>query len=141
MVQARRARWITAAVLAVVALPGALALVGVDHDDFPFSTYPMFARPRAETTTLSGAVAVAHDGTEARLDPQTIAGSPEPLLAKALVDDALGGDAGPLCRRLLDRVDGATVLLVQERVRAVDHYLGDDSATERVRTIDCEEVG
>ena len=141
MVQARRARWITTAILVVVALPGILALVGVDHDDFPLSTYPMFARPRAETTTLSGAIAVTADGTEARLDPQTISGSPEPLLAKALIDDALGGDAGPLCRRLLGRVDGATVLLVQERVRAVDHYLGADDATERVRTVDCEDVG
>jgi hypothetical protein len=100
----------------------------------------MFARPRADSTILSGAVVVAPDGSEARLDPQTISGSPEPLLAKALVDHALRGDAGPLCRRLLDRVDG-TVLLVEERVRAVDHYLGADAATERVRTVDCEDAG
>jgi hypothetical protein len=132
---------ITAAVVAVVAAPGALAFVGVDHDDFPLSTFPMFARARPETTLLSGAVLVRPDGTEDRLGPQTISGSAEPLQAKALVDQALAGHPAPLCRRLLERTEGGSVLLVEERVRAVDHYLGDESSTTRVRTVRCDEVG
>ena len=131
---------ITAALVVVVAAPGALAIVGIDHDDFPLSTFPMFARARPETTVLSGAVLVRPDGSEDRLGPQTISGSAEPLQAKALVDQALAGDPAPLCRRLLDRTRGGQVLLVEDRVRAVDHYLGDDSSTTRVRTVVCDEV-
>jgi hypothetical protein len=128
---------VTGVVLALVALPALLAFGGVDHDDFPLSTFPMFARARPETTVLSGAVVVRPDGTEDRLGPQTISGSAEPLLAKALVDRALAGDPGALCTRLVERVDDGRVLLVQDRVRAVDHYLGDESATERLRSVDC----
>jgi hypothetical protein len=136
----RRVRLITAAVVAVVVAPALLAFVGVDHDDFPLSTFPMFATARPETTTLSGAVLVRSDGTEDRLGPQTISGSAEPLQAKALVDGALAGDPAPLCRRLLERTHGGRVLLVEERVRAVDHYRGDPSSTRRIRRIECRDV-
>ena len=140
MEAARRARWVTAGVVAVVAAPGVLAFVDVDHDDFPLSTFPMFATARPETTSLTGAVHVARDGEEDRLGPQTISGSAEPLQAKALVDRALAGDPRPLCARLLARVDGGTVLLVEDRVRAVDHYLDRPDSIVRVRSVDCREV-
>jgi hypothetical protein len=136
----RRVRLITAAVVALVVAPAVLAFVGIDHDDFPLSTFPMFAEARPDTTLLSGAVLVRADGSEDRLGPQTISGSAEPLQAKALVDQALAGDPKPLCRRLLARTDGGRILLVEERVRAVDHYLGDPSSTERTRSIDCAAV-
>lgn len=140
MVTARRARWVTAGVVALVAAPGLLAFVGPDHDDFPLSTFPMFASARPEATLLTGAVHVDDDGTEDRLGPQTISGSAEPLQAKALVDRALAGDPRPLCARLLARTEGGTVLLVEDRVRAVDYYLDRPDSIERVRSIDCHEV-
>ncbi|MDQ2649214.1 MAG: hypothetical protein M3Z03_06645 [Actinomycetota bacterium] len=140
MERSRLVRLVTAVVVAVVAAPAALALVGVDHDDFPLSTFPMFARERPATTLLSGAVVMEADGSEDRLGPQTISGSAEPLQAKSLVDRALDGDPTSLCRRLLDRTDGARVLLVEDEVRAVDHYLGDESATRRVRSVECRQV-
>lgn len=140
MTTRRRARWITVGVLALVSAPGLLAFVGPDHDDFPLSTFPMFATARPDTTVLTGAVHVRADGSEDRLGPQTISGSAEPLQAKALVDGALAGNPEPLCERLLARVDGGTVLLVEDRVRAVDHYVGDVSSIERIHSLDCREV-
>lgn len=137
MERPRLVRAVTALVVAAVAAPALLALAGFDHDDFPLSTFPMFARARPAVTLLSGAVVVGDDGREDRLGPQTISGSAEPLQAKALVDRALAGDPEPLCRRLLDRTGRADVRLVQDEVHAVDHYLGAPEAHRRVRAIAC----
>ncbi len=140
----RRRRSLALVVVAVVALPGVLATFGGGHDDFPLSSYPMFAGARPATTELVGAVVVSSDG-ERRLSPSDVSGTPEPLQATALIERALSGDASDLCRAIAGRIgplaNGEQVLLVRERVNAVVHYTVGAAASERVRHFECSEAG
>ncbi len=145
VVTSRLRRSVAIVVVAVVALPGVLATFGDGHDDFPLSSYPMFAGARPATTELVGAVLVSADGGERRLSPSDVSGTPEPLQATALIERALRGDATDLCRAIVGRIGplttGEQVVLVRDRVNAVVHYTGDAAASERVRHVDCAEAG
>lgn len=137
-----RRRVIAGLVLAVVLAPGVTGALGWTDDDYPLSSYPMFARPRPAVATFVGAVVESAE-SERRLGPASISGTPEPLQAVALVNDALDDDPGPLCAAVLDRVglaDDERLLLVRDLVDPVGHYTGADDATTRLAEVDCARV-
>ncbi|HEY4241250.1 MAG TPA: hypothetical protein VGM88_15615 [Kofleriaceae bacterium] len=58
-------------------------------DDFPLSTYPMFATYRKQKMTFSYPIGVLADGTTRSLSPRMV-GSGEILQAVSIVEDAVG---------------------------------------------------
>jgi hypothetical protein len=96
--------WLLGAlILGAVAMPLAR---GVDYDSFPWSSYPMFARGRADATgTLGHVVAASPDGRRFRPVPPPLVGSDEVLQAQATVSAAIRqGRAPELCRRVAERL-------------------------------------
>ena len=78
-----------------------------DSDDFPLSTYPMFAAPRPAELTMAWARGVAPGGRRA-LAPEHV-GTGEVMQAFATLQRAASGgpDGGPaLCRAIAARVAG-----------------------------------
>jgi len=63
-----------------------------EDDGFPLSTYPMFARPRAPTTTIHAAVAIASDGARTPIPPALL-GTHETMQAVRILSRSLR--AGP----------------------------------------------
>lgn len=74
-------------------------------DDFPLSTYPMFATPRSTRLTLDYAVAIAADGSR-RPVPPALVGSREVLQARAILERAVADGpaaAAALCAQIATR--------------------------------------
>lgn len=73
-------------------------------DDFPISSFPMFSRgDLGSEVSLGHALLVAADGTR-RPAPPALVGTPEPMVAKNLVERAIArGGAGDLCARVAQR--------------------------------------
>lgn len=87
-------------------------------DDFPISSYPMFSRgDLGAVVPLGHALLVAPDGTT-RPAPPALVGTPEPMVAKNLVEGAIArGAAADLCARIAARAreetpDAARVVIV-----------------------------
>ena len=79
-----------------------------DSDDFPLSTYPMFAAPRPTELTMAWARGVAADGRTRALAPAHL-GTGEVMQAFATLQRAASsGPAGgaALCRAIAARVAG-----------------------------------
>jgi len=79
-----------------------------DQDDFPLSTYPMFAWKRPTQLTMSYALAVTPAGTRA-IAPRLV-GSAEVLQARATIERAVRqgrGELTTLCQRIAANVRGA----------------------------------
>ncbi|MBX3189931.1 MAG: hypothetical protein KF819_23090 [Labilithrix sp.] len=95
---------------------GACALVVVSPiarergwDDFPISSYPMFSRgDLGDVVALSHVVVEHDDGTRAPAPTESI-GTPEPMVAKGIVEGAVArGEAAALCARIARRIaDGS----------------------------------
>ncbi len=100
-----------------VLLPGLLG----GGDSYPLSSYPMFSSDRGSEARFATAVGESADGRILRLDPETISGSDEVILAAATVSRAVRRDrAGELCSEIADRVDDAEVRQVVVRTERHD---------------------
>jgi hypothetical protein len=73
-------------------------------DDYPFSSYPMFSRgDLGRVVSVSHAVLVDGGGKRAPASPSLV-GTPEPMVAKALVEGAIRRSAaGDLCAQIATR--------------------------------------
>lgn len=97
-----RARWL------VTALLGAAILSPLARDrswdSFPISSFPMFSRGDLGTRMWLGhVVLVAREGKR-RPAPPSVVGTPEPMVAKNLVVNAIArGEARSFCERVADR--------------------------------------
>ncbi|MSP16294.1 MAG: hypothetical protein EXR73_06705 [Myxococcales bacterium] len=101
-------------------------------DDFPLSTYPMFAWPRTARLVLLYARGATADGARRALPPTVVASS-EPLQAYVVLRAAVRAGDQPtheLCARIAARVaaradlaDVATVLIVRGEHDALDALL------------------
>lgn len=97
-----RARWvITAALSAAVLSP---LVRPKAWDDYPISSYPMFARgDLGRVVGLSHAVFVMRDGQRLPVPPSYF-GTSEPMVALFVIDGAITrGEAPALCARILER--------------------------------------
>jgi hypothetical protein len=129
--------------LAVVALP---LIRDPRVDDFPLSTYPMFAEPRPTTLAMDYALGVTASGARRMLSPQ-LAGTGEVLQAYALFDDAVRGPREGLqrlCTESAARVaadddyrDVVAIRIVTGRHDAVDYLVRGTIGTE-VERIRCQ---
>jgi hypothetical protein len=112
------------AALTSLALCGAVLAPAVrapDDDDFPLSTYPMFAAPRPRELTMASARGVTRDGQPRTLSPGAL-GTDEVMQAFATLQRAAA--AGPDERAALCAAIAARV--------ARDAALGDAVAVEIV---------
>jgi hypothetical protein len=115
----------------VLLLVGFPATQSLDADDFPLSTYPMFARPRGRVGEVTSALAVAADGKSAPVAPRFVANA-EAMQAVSTLRRAVASGprvSGALCRAIAERVAGASdaelraavrVEIVSGRVDAID---------------------
>jgi hypothetical protein len=129
-------RMVAAAVLVAVAWP---AVRG--RDNFPLSTYPMYAETRGDDVSIATAVGVDGRGRERRLSLRTIAETDDPLIAEAAVDNAIQrGEADQLCAEIATRVAGdiERVDVVDERHDVVARAEGDPSLLSRSVEATCE---
>jgi hypothetical protein len=86
------------AILAPLALPRG-------WDDFPISSYPMFSRNVGRIVTLGHALFVDESGERTPVPP-AIVGTPEPMVAKNLVENAIArGQAAELCAQIASRAN------------------------------------
>lgn len=110
-----------AAVVGVLAVP---AVHPGQPDGFPLSTYPMFASARGREVAVATAVGLDESGRVRRLDPDTIGGTGEVMLAATTVRRAVGDgeDAtARLCREIADRIDeGDEIVAVELRTETHD---------------------
>lgn len=96
------ARWaFTAAIAGAVLSP---LLRPRTWDDYPISSYPMFARgDLGRVVALSHAAFVMRDGTRAPV-PSRYFGTSEPMMALFVIDGAIGrGEAPALCARIREQ--------------------------------------
>ncbi len=113
------------------------------EDDFPLSTYPMFAWRRPTALTMSYAVGITQTGTRRYLRP-VIAGSYEVLQARAIIERGVKGtprERGALCTRIAERVtafpefaDVVTIAIVTGTHDSVEFLLRDHPGTVVERT-------
>jgi hypothetical protein len=92
--------------LLIVAAGYPLLLDPHDGDDFPSSTYPMFADDRGRVATVVRAVAIDGSGAE-RLVPAEVIANQEPMQALSTVRRAVrggGSEAGALCGAIAGRL-------------------------------------
>jgi hypothetical protein len=120
-------------------------LASMHEDSFPFSSYPMFARPRGQPT-LYAVVARASDGSERRLAPSWL-GSSEVLQAKVLIQRSV--ERGPesiraLCRSVAERIAAApdaselrAVEIVRRRYDPVAYFVAGPEPLEQERLERC----
>jgi hypothetical protein len=140
----RRARLlITGVVLALLLYP-----VAIDRDSHPLSTYPMYARTRAQESTIATAVGVSDDGERRPLTPTLIGDSDDPLVVVGqLRADISAGRADERCATIARRVAGrddldiGTIEVVTERHDTVARVLGEPSLLDRDVHASCEVVG
>ena len=120
---------VTACVLLAIGFPATRSL---DADDYPLSTYPMFARPRGRIAEVASALAVSADGASAPVPPRYVANA-EAMQAVSTLRRAVA--SGPrataaLCRTIAERVSrtgdaelraAVRVEIVSGRVDAIDY--------------------
>jgi len=138
----RRARiLVTVGVLAALIAP-----VVLDRDDFPLSTYPMYARTRGESVALVTAQAVDAAGTRSALTLGVIGDSDDPLIVAGELRDAVRDDrADRRCEEIARRAARWDALpagvvrveVVTERHDVVDHVEGEPSLLDRTIHASC----
>lgn len=94
---------VSAIVLAVVAAPGFKKL---GYDSFPASSYPMFARGRAQSATIRHVVAITDDGRHRPIPPPLIANDEVLQAAATIALEIRSGRAAKLCQQVAKRVAG-----------------------------------
>jgi hypothetical protein len=140
---------IFAIVISTVLLGATLSPLVLDpskpaNDDFPLSTYPMFAFPRPTTIKLSYALGVTRSGERRYLAPWLV-GSGEVLQAFMILERAVarrGSELAPLCEAIAARVRDAEPDIVAIRIVTGTHdaiaFLVDDKLGPEVDRIRCE---
>ena len=123
------------AVLVLVALVMAWpALRRPPTDGFPLSTYPMFADDRGDTSTIATAVGITDDGEVARLSPEELSGSDEPMQAISTAAAAVReGRAEVWCAQVASRITDGDIAVVQVRRETHDvvaHFTDDAEPLE-----------
>ena len=122
-------------------LIGSIVVLGVvplalDRDSFPLSTYPMFSSNRSTREPVDTAFLIAPDGTESRLDPRTIAGTDEPIIATVVVGESIAdGSVDQLCAEIAARVEdasGSKIEVVTVVYDALDWFAGRRDPVSRV---------
>jgi hypothetical protein len=106
--------------LLVVAAMVSPALARPPRDDFPLSTYPMFAVDRGPVSSIATAVGWTADGDRVRLSPRLLAGADEPILAVRTARVAISdGAADDWCAEVATRVAAAGSRAEVERIEVV----------------------
>jgi hypothetical protein len=131
------------AVLVLVALVMAWpALRRPPTDGYPLSTYPMFADDRGDTSTIATAVGITVDGDEARLSPEELSGSDEPMQAISTAAAAVReGRAAGWCAQVARRVTDPDISAIQVRRETHDvvaHFTDDAEPIEVEVVAACE---
>jgi hypothetical protein len=110
-------------------------------DGFPISSYPMFSRgDLGHVVTLGHAVLVA-DGGARRPAPPAIVGTPEPMVAKNLIEGAIArGAAAELCARIARRAsaeapDAVHVEIVTSVFDSRRYFAEPDGRVPRAREV------
>lgn len=136
--EARIIAVVASLVLAVVTL-SPLTRDNPYHDNFPLSTYPMFASVRPREVKLSYALGVTRDGGRRVLTPRLI-GSREVLQAFMTIARAVAagrGEQQKLCRAIAERVhasgddDVIAIRIVTGTHDAIDLLVDDKLGPER----------
>jgi hypothetical protein len=141
---ARSPAYLVAAVLVAAVLSPLLR--DPTGDDYPLSTYPMFARPRPAVVAIPRAVVIDDDGSERRLTPHDL-GTDEVVGALGMLRTAIAGGPGTLdvlCRSVADRQLGTAaieVVIVDETFDAVAWFRGDLGPLERKELSRCPVEG
>jgi hypothetical protein len=125
--------------LVIVVLAALLVPAVADRDNFPLSTYPMYARSRGDVVSIVTANGVTPADEVVRLSLEVIGDIDDPLIVEALLRDAVRGgqtETDALCSRIADRVaddntESNRVSIVTERHNVVDRAAGRSSLVER----------
>lgn len=126
-----------------------VAPVLLDRDGYPLSTYPMYARARAESVVLATAQGIDGAGARQQLSAGEIGASDDPLIVAGELREAIArGRAEERCAEIAARVArrsaGAaasgvvTIEIVTERHDVIARAGGDDSLLGREVHADCE---
>jgi hypothetical protein len=119
--------------LVTLAVVGALiAPVVANHDSFPLSTYPMYARTRPTEVDIVTAVGIDSSGHDVPLSMSVLAATDDPLIAESRLRTAAAGGTAvrmAMCEEIAARSgDGVVgVRLVTERHDVVRRASGKDS--------------
>jgi hypothetical protein len=111
------------------------------HDSFPISTYPMYAFRRESTDRFPSVLGEDATATLRPLSTSLIAGSDDPLIAEAVIAQAIrNGSAMRLCERVAGGVGAeiSRVLVVEEVHDVVDRARNRPSLQERIVHATCD---
>ena len=132
-----KARWLLTVVLGGIILSPLVR--DRDWDSFPISSFPMFSRGDLGTRVRIGhVILVAEDGTR-RPAPPSVIGSPEPMVAIKIVENALARDESyGLCVRVAGRAPpGVAKIEVVSSVFDTSRYFTDPTPLERTVHSSC----
>lgn len=131
---------VSVVVLGTVGWP---ALGDFRADGYPFSTYPMFARPRERVADVTSAVAIGKSGSSEPVPPSYIANAEAMQAVATLRSTVAQGPAASraLCEAIAARLlnagaplrDAVRVEIVTGRVDTIDFLAG--RATPRTRRL------
>lgn len=128
----QRRRLVVMVVVAALLVPMVL-----DRDDFPLSTYPMYANSRGAVVSIVTATGVDAAGDPVTLSLAEIGNSDDPLIVQSLLRQAVRdgpSQTDALCSRIADRAaagGSAQISIVTETHNVVDHAAGRPSRIER----------
>ena len=127
----RQGRMLVTSVVAVAMF----APVALDRDSFPLSTYPMYARVRANEVSLATAQGIDDEERPHALSLPTIGASDDPLIVAGELRAAISdGRSDERCREIAARVAGdgfVAIEVVIERHDVVDQASGRPSLLTR----------
>lgn len=132
-----KARWgITAALAIAIVSP---VFRDRTWDSFPISSFPMFSRGDLGTrVSLGHVILVNPDGTR-RPAPPSVVGTPEPMMAVKVVENALARDeAEGLCERIAGRVERGVEVEIVVSVFDTTKYFPDRVPLERTVRARCK---
>jgi hypothetical protein len=107
-------------------------------DSFPISSFPMFSRGDLGSVVSLGHAVLVTEGGSRTPAPPSLVGTPEPMVAKNLVESAIArGDAHELCSRIAARArveakGAASVEIVRSTFDTRTYF---DDPSPRSRTV------
>ena len=141
----RLTRWAAASVtVAMVVIVASPAFRQPPKDSFPLSTFPMFSFLIDPVVSIDYAVGIDSAGNDVTLDPATIAGTDEVIVAGSIVAQAVKSgpeDLDALCRAAASRVDATKLANLEIRtdiVDAVRWFGGDARQLSRITHWTCD---
>jgi hypothetical protein len=131
------ARWLFTAALGAAILSPLVRARG--WDSFPISSFPMFSRGNLGTRVWMGHVILVDEDGRRRPAPPSVVGSPEPMVAKNLVENALARDeAYGLCMAIGGRAPpGVAKIEIVTSVFDTSRYFTDPTPVERTVHTTC----